>query len=274
MNWFDYSVIKYLPDPKRGEIINIGLVVYRRSGVDVKLLGNSAKVRMFDGSSNFVEIKRLGTTIKQICNVVSSPQEQYIRLKNFGTGIFITDLSSFSIAEIGAYEQTVINIFNQLVRPHSTREPKKNNSRFFTRIKNEFKSLKLLAQDESEIDQHKIVASYPIDTNSGLEADFMLKNGKYHMSELIDFNVENVQPKFKETSLKTMTFITGKRILEANMGCYFVYSASSSKDKDIIPHLNLAEDNCDKMFNLESRDEKASYYQMLSELTGNELKFQ
>jgi len=235
---------------------------------------NSAKVRMFDGSSNFVEINRLKNTIQQICNASNNPQDQYLRLKNFGTGIFISDLSSFSIVDIGAYQQTVVDIFNQLIRPHSTREPKKNNSRFFTRIKNEFKNLKLLAQEESEIDQHKIVASYPIDTNSGLEADFMLKNGKYHMSELIDFNVENVQPKFKETTLKTMTFITGRRVLQENMGCYFVYSASASKDREIIPHLNLAEDNCDKMFNLDSREEKASYYQMLSELTGNELNFQ
>ena len=27
MHYFDYALIKYMPNPKRGEIINIGLIV-------------------------------------------------------------------------------------------------------------------------------------------------------------------------------------------------------------------------------------------------------
>jgi len=271
MIWFDYSLLKYLPDPKRGEIINVGLVIYRASGVDVRLLSNASKIRMFDGSTSFSELTKLNETIKKICGFNNDPMEQFERLKSFGTGIFISELSSFSIPNIGEYEFNVSQLFNELIRPHSSREPRETNSRFFTRTKKEFKKYELLAKDDSDIDKHKIVPHYPIDVNSGLVADFMLKNGKYHMSELIDFNVENIQPKFKETSLKTMTFITGRRLLADNMGCYFVYSASASKDKEIISHLNLAEDNCDKMFNLDSSDEKAAYFQLLSELTGNEL---
>jgi hypothetical protein len=274
MIWFDYSLLKYLPDPKRGEIINLGIVIYRSSGVDVRLLNNVSKIRMFDGSTSFSELNKLNDSIIKICGFDKEPQEQFERLKTFGTGIFMNDLSSFSISNIGEYEFYVTKLFNELVRPHSTREPQRGNSRFFTRTKNEFKRLKILAKNDSDINKHKIVPHFPIDLNSGLEADFMLKNGKYHMSELIDYNVENIQPKFKETSLKAMTFITGRRLFGSNMGCYFVYSASASKDKDIISHLNLAEDNSDKMFNLDSSDEKASYYQLLSELIGNELPFQ
>lgn len=271
MIWFDYSILKYMPDPKRGEIINVGIVVFRASGVDVRLLNNASKIRMFDGTTSFIELQKLNDTVSRICGINKDPVEQYERLKIFGTAMFVSDLSSFSIPNIGSYEKYVSGLFSDLVRPHSSREPRRSNSRFFTRTKIEFQNLKLLAKNDSEIDEHKIVPHYLIDKNSGIEADFMLKNGKYHMSELIDFNVENIQPKFKETSLKTMTFITGKRLLSENMGCYFVYSASASKDKDIIPHLSLAEDHCDKMFNFDSADEKAAYFQLLSELTGNEL---
>jgi hypothetical protein len=272
MIWFDYSLIKYLPDPKRGEIINIGIVVFRQSGVDIRLLSNASKIRMFDGNTNFTELSKLGSSISEICGHDKSAEYQFKRLKAFGTGVYVSDMSSFSISNIGKYDSFVDDLFNKLVKPYSGREPTKGNSRFFTRTRNEFKKLNILATDSSEINQHKIVPHFPIDSNSGLEADFMLKNGKYHMSELIDFNVVDTQQKFKETSLKTMTFITGRRVLENNMGCYFVYSASASKDKEIIPHLNLAEDNCDKMFNLDSVDEKASYYQLLSDLIGNELR--
>ena len=271
MFWFDYSLIKYLPDPKRGEVINIGIVIYRSSGVDVRLLNNVSKVRMFDGNTSYKELNKFADSVKTICGSNNEPHEQFQRLKAFGNSTFIGEMSSFSIPNIGEYEQFVNKLFNDLVKPYSSREPQRGNSRFFTRTKREFHRLKILANDVSEINKHKIVPHYPIDANSGLEADFMLKNGKFHMSELVDFNVKDTQQKFKETSLKTMTFITGRRILEQNMGCYFVYSASTSKDKEIIPHLNLAEDNCDRMFNLDSDEEKSSYFQLLSELIGNEL---
>jgi len=273
MIWFDYSLLKYMPDPKRGEIVNIGIIVYRSSGVDVKLLSTSSKIRMFDGSTSMAELKKLANSIKSICGLNVVPLDQYERLKSFGTGTFVTDMSSFSISNIGEYESVVEGLFNNLVKPYSSREPRQTSSRFFTRTKNEFRRLKILANNDSDINNHKIVPHFPIDAGSGLEADFMLKNGKYHMSELIDFNVIDIQPKFKETTLKTMTFITGRRLLQKDMGCYFVYDASHSKDSEILPHLSLAEDNCDKMFNLSSADEKASYYQLLSELVGNELPF-
>lgn len=271
MLWFDYSIIKYLPDPKRGELINIGLIVYRHSGPDIRLLSNVAKIRMFDGSTTYSELNRLTGSLKSICGVDREASEQHQRLQALATGLIIGELSSFSIPNIGEYEKTVSRIFDSLIKPYSTREPVKANTRFFTRTKNEFRRLKILANDLGEINSHKIVPHYPIDSNSGLEADFMLKNGKYHMSELIDFNVVDTQQKFKETSLKAMTFVTGRRLLQQDMGCYFVYSASASKDREIISHLNLAEDNCDKMFNLDSADEKASYFQLLSEIIGNEL---
>jgi hypothetical protein len=263
-----------MPDPKRGEMINIGVIVYRNSGVDVRLLANTSKIRMFDGDTTSNELSKLKYSIINLCSNSDEPDIQFTLLKNLGSGVFVTEKSSFSIEDLSTYEKRIQKLFNNLVRPYSTREPRGNHSRFFTTIKNEFRKFEILARDETDIDNHKIVPHFPIDQNSGLQADFMLKNGKYHMSELIDFNVKDMQSKFKETSLKTMTFITGKRLLQENMGCYFVYTATASKDKEITSHLSLAEDNCDKLFNLHSKDEKANYYQLLAELTGSSLPFQ
>jgi hypothetical protein len=271
MHWFDYSTIRYLPDPKRGEMINIGVVVYRNSGVDVRLLTNTSKIRMFDGDTTSNELFKLKHSISNLCSNSDEPDIQFNLLKNLGSGVFVTEKSSFSIENLSAYEMRVQGLFNSMVRPFSSREPRPNQSRFFTTIKNEFKKFEILANDTTDIDNHKIVPHFLIDKDSGLQADFMLKNGKYHMSELIDFNVNDMQAKFKETSLKTMTFITGKRVLQESMGCYFVYSASASKDKEIVSHLSLAEPNCDRLFNLYSKSEKASYYQLLADLTGSSL---
>lgn len=40
---FKYSIVKYMPDPKRGEVVNVGLVVFTEHKVDVRVLNASAK---------------------------------------------------------------------------------------------------------------------------------------------------------------------------------------------------------------------------------------
>ncbi len=75
-------------------------------------------------------------------------------------------------------------------------------------------------------------------------------------------------PKFKEMSMKVMTFLEGKRTLDESMGCYLIYSATSKKESEVTAHLNLASDYSDRIFNFSSKDDKASSFQLVSELMG------
>lgn len=272
MHWFDYSLIKYMPNPKRGEIVNLGIVVFRASGIDIRLLNASTKARILDGDTDYEDITSIEQTFREISELVQSPEEQYRLLKGFGSGVFISEKNSFSISGLGEYESKVNRLFNDLVKPFSSHVRSLGHSRFQTQLKHKFKSLNLLAEDVSGIAEHKVVANYPIDSGSGLTADFMIKNGKYHMSEVIDFNVNDVKAKFKETTLKVMTFVEGRKNLNEPVSCYFVYKAGSNKEKEVISHLNLAEDYSDKTFNLSSRQDEANYFQMIREITGVELE--
>lgn len=273
MHWFDYSVIRYLPNAKRGEIINLGIVVFRASGVDIKILNSAAKIRMFDNSTNISELLKLESTISEICSLSKEPDEQFELLNSFGSGMFVSNKYSFSIENLSHYDKKISLIFNELVKPYAYRGNVKNHSRLYTKLKKRFKSLDLLAKDESDIYNHKIVPSYTIDKSSGLSADFMFKNGRYHMTEVIDFNVNDNQAKFKETTLKVMSFIEGKRHISSNLGCYLVYSATVEKENEVSAHINLASDYSDKIYNIASKDDESSYYQMLSDLTGTQFKW-
>jgi hypothetical protein len=274
MYWFDYAVIKYLPNPKRGEILNIGIIIFRSSGVDVRLLRNSSKLRMFDGESLSHELDALGQAIEGLCALTENKEEQIKILNDFASGVHISNLANFSISTTQQYEPIVNRLFNELVKPLSIREPRVNNSRLYTQIKQQLRNFEILADDPSDIYEHKVVSSFPLGTNSGLAADFMLKNGRYHMSEVIDFNVIDTNAKFKETTMKVMTFLEGKRVLDENMGCYLIYSASASKEKEITPHLNLASDYSDNLYNFYSEIDRAAYFQKLADLTGRELSLQ
>lgn len=265
MLWFDYALIRYTPNPKRGETINIGLVVFMETGIDVRILSSSAKVRMIDGVSSQMDIDRIKESMQQLTQIVATPDEQYQLLSTFNKGLFLSSKAQFALDELSQYNDKVDQLFNDLVKPFPGNEKVIRSSRLTTKLKNRFASLKLLAKDSSELSKHKIVHNYPISEKTGLSADFLLKNGVYHLSEVIDFNVNDVQIKLKETSLKVMTFMASETALSGPVKRYFVYSASSDKEKLITHHLNLAEDYSDKMFNIDSNDEYQKYMTMISE---------
>ncbi len=272
MNWFEYSIIKYVPDFRRGEIINIGIIVFRDSGIDLRLINTSAKLRMFDGASLGHELGELGEAIEELSSLEKSTESRFHLINSFSNQIQLSSRASFSIQGTHEYEKITNRLYDDLVKPKAVREPSTvRYSRLHTTLKREFKRLELLATNLNEIDEHKIVSGYPLSNSTGLVADFMLKNGKYHMSETIDFNVVDINSKFKETSLKAMTFLEGKKVLGDATACYLVYSASNSKEKEITTHLNMASDYSDKLFNFESADDKASYFNILSQLVGREL---
>lgn len=274
MHWFDFTLIKYMPNPKRGEILNIGLVVYRSTGVDVRVLNAPAKARIIDGVANYDHILAVKELYKKVTSGIENSKLQHETIKSFNGGVFISERSAFSIDDIGQYEKKVSALFNNLVKPFSSREKGEVQSRLHTKIKSRFKTMKVLGKDQSEIAEHKIIPNYPIEGAPGFFADFMFKNGKYHISEVIDFNVNDITAKFKETAMKVMTFVEGKKRLGDDTGCYFVYSATSKKESEILQHLNMAEDYSDRAFNLNSHEDEVKYFSLISEMAGRQISIQ
>lgn len=271
MFWFDYALIRYTPNPKRGETINVGLVVFRETGVDVRILASHAKVRMIDGISSQSDIDKLKTSMQILTQKASTPDEQYQLLSGFTSGLFLSNKAPFALDELIQYEDKVTKLFSDLVKPFASKEKPIYIPRLATDIKNKFESLDLLAKDTSELSNHKIVHNYPLSEKTGLYADFLLKNGIYHLSEVVDFNKHTTQVKLRETSLKVMTFMAGKKELNEPVNCYFVYTASAQKETEIINHLNLVEDYSDKMFNLSSKEDYRNYFTLISELTHTQI---
>lgn len=269
MYTYKYSVIKYSPDPLRGETLNIGLVIFTDTKVDVRLLQSSAKARILDGSSNIDDILRLKDSIEGIVNWSKNIDEAVAYLKSFGkAATWLSEPSAFIIDDVNQYDKRVDNLFNTLVKPYSTREPSQTRSRFQTQIKNKFDALGILGKDTDDLSRHKVVANYPISDKTGFTADFILKNGSFHITETIDFNVHDVNAKFKETSMKVMAIMEGKKHLEKKTCGYFVYTATPQKEKEIVSHLNLAEEYSDKMYNFSSKEEKTAYFNMIQDLAG------
>lgn len=266
---FQYSIIKYMPDPRRGEVVNVGLVVFTDAKVDVRTLSNVAKARMIDGVTSATELDLIKEGFEKITAITNSPAEAISLLSTFkGSSTYISEPAYFVLDDINQYEKRVRNLFDQLVRPFASKERVPRNSRIHTYLKSKFSSLELLGKDSDDLSRHKVVYNYLISDKTGFTADFLLKNGRYHITEAIDFNVNDTNTKFKETTMKVMTFMEGRKALGEDSARYFVYAATAAKEKEVISHINLAEDYSDKIFNIESKEEAANYFQLISSLAG------
>lgn len=269
---FKYSIVKYMPDAKRGEVVNVGLVVFTNAKVDVRVLTASAKVRVLDGCSNTSDLDSLKKGIESIAAWAESSEQAIQFLRTFdSSSAYLSETAFFVIDDINQYEQRVNNLFNQLVKPFASKERAIRNSRIHTYVKNIFSGMDILGKDTDDLSRHKIIHNYPLSDKTGFTADFLLKNGKFHITEAIDFNVNDSNAKFKETTMKVMTFMEGRKFLGEDTGRYFVYSASATKEKEVLSHLNLAEEYSDKIFNLESKAEHAEYFNLMSSLVGRDL---
>lgn len=269
---FRYSIVKYMPDAKRGEVVNVGLVVFTDAKADVRVLNASAKVRVLDGMSTSADLDSLRKGLEGITAWAESSDEAIQFLKTFdSSSAFISETAIFVLDDINQYEQRVNNLFNELVKPFASTERTVRNSRIHTYVKNIFSGMDILGKDIDDLSRHKVIHNYPLSDKSGFSADFLLKNGKFHITEAIDFNVNDFNAKFKETTMKVMTFMEGRKFLGEDSGRYFVYSANAIKEKEVFPHLNLAEEYSDKIFNLESKVEHAEYFNLMSSLAGRDL---
>lgn len=269
MKWFNYSIIKYMPNPKRGEVVNIGLVVFKDPELDIRLLDKPSKVNLLDNTVNYDDILKLEEKFKEIANIIQNPDEQFCLLKGSGYGLFLSERASFSVDSENkeTYEKEVIELYNELIKL-PTRKKDTSNYRIQTILKEKFESLNIFSKNRDELANHKVLQNYKFDdSNPELVADFMLKNGKYHLTETVDFNINNKNEKLKEACLKTMIFSESQRVYgEELVKRYFVYSADAKKENEITTTLNFVQKNCERMYNIESKEDELKYFDEIAKL--------
>jgi hypothetical protein len=237
-----------------------------------------SRIHILGGNLTPENLFEFKNSIEKLLKFMPPEENKHKFLSNFlGYGTLqLSNLGNFRIDDAKQYEANVNKLFNELVSPIKSKKTDVEHT-LFTQVKNKFKSLDILANDESGLSRHQIVPNYPINLEMGLKADFVMKNGVYHVSGVVDFNVgEHQYPsKLKETSFKIMTFMHSKDELKVgstpDTKCYFVYSATKSIEDKISKHLKLASRHSDDLFNFSSRDDEQRYIALMMKLSGNSL---
>ena len=187
---YNFAIVRVSPDPRRGELVNIGIVVYLRHRVDVRILPSLAKVQALHGELDLTQLHVLPTRMIEFAKGRRSVADRHAMLRKVGM-VELSDLGQFSARNEAEYALTVEQLISQLVQPTAAkREREAPVSKLHGQVKKILRDAKILGRNQDDFDKHKIVSNYPLAPDKGLFADFAGMNSKSYITETIDYRVD------------------------------------------------------------------------------------
>lgn len=270
MEVFDYSLIRAVPDPRRGEWANIGVCVYLRGNLDVHLTDSYNKVRALDPNVDLRILRRLSQDWNSICEGVDSSAMRQAILAGLPF-VHASPVAQFA-CDLESYEEQVRLLLRDLiVPPLAIRE--KREPRLRATLKSHLIKAKLYSEDPSAISQHKVVANFPVMEEAKLFADFAARNGVMHITETIDFRVKSDQLRNRhgQAAIKSITLDKAGEIFP-NCRRNVVFAYNQQDIEEIQPSLNLLRDYSMAMFDAGNPKDLANFVELTASVLGQRLE--
>jgi hypothetical protein len=169
---FEFAIVEAKPDQQRGERVNVGLIVLKPDGIDVRL----------------PELRKLRTLTGHTWDAIAQAYQArledargrgLLRLDNPLVASELSEVFTFGtrgILRVGAhdYEERVASILKFLVdRPVLSRRQKQE--RINTEISRVLKKAGVLSERGETIEDHKVVSRFVVSAEKAVVADFAYK---------------------------------------------------------------------------------------------------
>ncbi len=268
---YKFALLRLSPDRVRGELLNIGIVVFRDRNLDVRLLSNWRKLNAVISEDRSQHLVNLPETINKLVSGVESDDERVATLNAMGV-IQLSPIGMFELRQDESYDDALVGMLRRYVEPPHQKRTERKSTRLNTDIKAAFNRSNILGHDPADISKHLVVPHYKLENAPHLTVDFAVKNGVYHFTETVDFRVRSGIPtiKMKETGLSSVVLDQAKK-MHADCKNYFVYAATAMEEWEIRDHIQMASSYADEVFNFESDREKSAYLDLIMTATGGQL---
>jgi len=243
---FKFALIRVTPDVRRGETVNVGVVVLGPDGPDVRLLPSMEKVHALDAG---FEASAIGE-VPQIIEMWAS--DSWGKDGGFG---FFGEFGPVTISECGAfvahtakeYEREIDALMESLVSPPKVKKVKQlRRSRVRTELKKVFEQHELLADEENDFAKGLVVEHYPVAEKMELYADFAALNGTRRVINTIDFRVSRTahSVKHREACAIALTHELAKdNDKKYSTETFVVFATSAASSDDIASHIAVLKKN-------------------------------
>ncbi len=257
-NIFSYSILTAVPDARRGERVNIGIVVFLPERIDIRF-SDLGKLKALTGHDWNAYASSAQVRLNGLFEAGQKLEDFNERIGAMENVIKPTDSGWFKLDRPEEYETRVGEILAALVnRPRRPSKPRE--TRINTEIAKEFRRTKVLARGSETIEDHKVMRNYLVSTEEDLRADFILKNGRYHVTATLDLRRENVH--IKEATWKAVVLDRAGETLNDDVQRLGVYAATSGGDQ-FRSHIQILRDYSDHVFNWADPGEQRRYVQTI-----------
>jgi hypothetical protein len=242
---FNYAVLMAIPDTRRGERVNIGIIVFLRDRTDVRF-SELRKIRALRGGN-------WERYVADVQRSISSNYDGEVDPRRFLSGfsmlegiIQCSELAWFSIERPEEYETQVREILSALVQRPRAERITVPSTRINTEITRAFRLSRVLARGDEPIDQGMVVRNVPISVEDDLTADFGLRNGVYHIAATLDLRRANVDK--GHAAIKAITLHRASDSFDGEVRKIGVYAAPHDAIQ-FRPHIHMLGEYADDTYN-------------------------
>jgi hypothetical protein len=252
---FNFAILEAVPDARRGERVNVGMIIFLPDRVDIRL-SEVGKLRALKEGSWDDYLADVRSQLMRSFVIGESPAQFLQRAALIDRVVRFSDVSWFSIDHPEHFEGRVRSILTALVT-RAKGVIREKVTRINAEIARTFKASKVLATPKDSLtEDRKVFRNYVISKEEELKADFILKNGVFHVTVTLDLRRASVP--VGSAALKAITLDKSSNALAGGVRKIAVYAAPSGATQ-FRPHVGILTDYADHIFNWLDPDQRTSY---------------
>jgi hypothetical protein len=269
---YSFSIVRVGASAPRDERLNVGIAVLEDERLDVRLPRTLAKLHALSNALDETTVRAAAENLPEIYKLVAT--------KNLGASDRLTQLRALSPFEFSspgefiagsreAYEAELEGLLRRLVDPEPAppkTRPKKP-SHLATVLRKAFRKERILAQKGEELSAHRVLTNLVL--AEGFSADFVLKNGSFHVIETVDAAGPNASPRkaVADIAVSALTIEQARiHFGESETKGRLVYQASAATEAAADSALTAAEHQGIELVNWASQDDQRKLLVTVSSL--------
>ena len=269
----NFAVIQFAAHPARDERLNVGLIVFHKHSLDIRLSKRLDRVKALSAALDVDQVRLSLTNLNELDAYArsmgaSTPAERLAQIASLAPVQF-SALGMLHSPSSAHYENAIESLLQKLVEPEPAplKLSKGRHSKLLTSIKKAFRQERVLARKGEGLDSHRILTKHAI--VDGLEADLILKNGSMHVFETVDASADehSLRKIIADIAVSALVFEQARMTFgESVTKTKLIYQASSSSETVATPALHVAEHQGAELINWESHDDRLKFIHYVSSL--------
>lgn len=192
-----YSLITMRPNPERLDTLCVGVAILAESEWIIRVLPTSEKLLAVDRAYPITKLQNTAEGLRRFfsnCKNLYDARQMLFSNKSAVSvhefeGVFVYETDEQFAVQVNAIMcESVLPIAAPLAALSNN---KKEKTRIRTKLRKRFEDAGIFSRETDGINDHKVVANYPVSLEQGLNAEFALKNSVMHLTETLDFGVSD-----------------------------------------------------------------------------------